>query len=189
MKIKTFLLATALFLPITTFAKTVTVTVIVPATASGNFGGSGDSNSTALVKAITVTKATTIKISHVDGEWRSSNTNTYPYTDANGHDAPISAADQLPLQQVTGVRGSAGVTNSMALIGAFIPKALINSSTFTPVDGTKKSRGLGIMPDKLFFVGTDNVIQTNGAGTLYLGVNDCCVGDNSGSLTIEVTTP
>lgn len=187
MKIETLLLATALFLPITTFAKTVTV--IVPATASGNFGyysAASDANATALVKAVTVTKATTIKLSHVDGEWRASD--SLPLADANGHDWSAGDWEQAPLQEASGVTG-VKTKNLMALVGAFIPKSLVDSSIFTPVDGTKKSRGLGIMPDKLFFVGTDNVIQTNGAGTLYLGVNDPYVSDNSGSLTVEITTP
>ncbi len=138
-----------------------------------------------MVKAITVTKATTIKISYISGQWKTNV--SLPTSDANGYTGVVTDL-QLPLQEATGVIGGK-ITNVMALTGAFVPKRLTDDNSFTPTDGTKKTRGVGIMPDKLFFVGNDNVMQTSGAGTLYLGVNDMIVADNSGSLTIEITTP
>ncbi len=188
MKIKTLLLATALFLPLTTFAKTVTV--VVPATASGNFGFPTDNAVTPMVKAITVTKATTIRIFYISGNW--SGSSLLPLSDANGQNAfpgrDYGVYYQPPLFEANGVTGVES-RNIMALIGAFIPKTLVDDPEFTPMDGTKKSNGVGIMPDKLFFIGSDNTIQTTGAGTLYLGVNDMTASDNSGALTIKITTP
>ncbi len=49
--------------------------------------------------------------------------------------------------------------------------------------------GVGIMPNQLFLVGSRNVIRVTGPGTLYLGVNDWYVDDNSGSLYVDVTAP
>jgi hypothetical protein len=72
-----------------------------------------------------------------------------------------------------------------SLIGAFVPEPLVNTSGFQALDGTKLTSGVGITPDRLFFVGTYNVISV-GPGTLYLGINDPGVADNSGSLTVTV---
>jgi len=43
------------------------------------------------------------------------------------------------------------------------------------------------MPSNLFFVGETATINVNLAGTLYLGINDTLVGDNSGGFTMEVS--
>jgi hypothetical protein len=62
---------------------------------------------------------------------------------------------------------------------------LVKTPGFQALDGTKLATGLGVMPNRLFFVGTYNVIS-EGPGTLYLGINDPGVADNSGSLTVTV---
>jgi hypothetical protein len=90
----------------------------------------------------------------------------------------------MPLQEELGVIFGT-VTNAGALIGAFVPESLVNTSGFEAVDGTKLASGLGIMPNRLFFVGTYNVIS-EGPGTLYLGINDTDVSDESGSITVTV---
>jgi hypothetical protein len=77
------------------------------------------------------------------------------------------------------------ITNLGALIGAFVPESLVNTSSFEALDGTKLTSGVGIMPNHLFFVGSYNVIHAD-HGTLYLGINDSGAGDNSGSLTVTV---
>jgi hypothetical protein len=93
---------------------------------------------------------------------------------------------QLPLEEASGVVADR-VTNVGALIGAFVPAQLVQTPGFQPVDQTKLDPGVGISPDKLFFVGRYNVIRVNGPGTLYLGINDCICDDNEGSLTVTVT--
>jgi hypothetical protein len=45
----------------------------------------------------------------------------------------------------------------------------------------------GIMPNYLFLVGSYNYLEVTGAGTLYLGINDWKVEDNSGSLTVTAS--
>ena len=77
--------------------------------------------------------------------------------------------------------------NAIALMGAFVPQLWTQESGFVAMDGTKLANGIGIMPNQLFFVGSNNYIQVRGPGTLYLGINDWFVDDNSGSLTVTVT--
>jgi hypothetical protein len=74
-------------------------------------------------------------------------------------------------------------------MGAFVPAAMESNPGFVPIDMTKRKSGYGIMPNQLFFVGSYNVIQVNGPGTLYLGMNDMFTDDNSGFLKVEVTSP
>jgi hypothetical protein len=62
----------------------------------------------------------------------------------------------------------------------------VKTPGFQSLDGTLLTSGVGIMPNLLFFVGTYNVIQVSGPGTLYLGINDGGVSDNSGSITVTV---
>jgi hypothetical protein len=81
--------------------------------------------------------------------------------------------------------GFGSVANVGALIGAFVPESLENTSGFEALDGTKLTSGVGIMPNRLFFVGMYNVISVP-VGTLYLGINDSVSPTNSGSLTVLV---
>lgn len=173
-----------------------TVTVTVPSTASGGFGTPRDyygENWTPLVKALSVKKAGTITISYQSGTEAVSDTPQVGWCGAGealcygpnggGWDAPYGW--ELPLSQESGA--SVHVTNVMALIGAFVPESLVKENDFQALDGTRVTSGVGIMPDKLFFVGSYNVIQVSGPGTLYLGVNDMIVDDNVGSLAVEVS--
>jgi len=95
-----------------------------------------------------------------------------------------------PLQQANTVPSSSsvtGISNLMALIGAFIPRSLVNTAGFTPTDATKSQRGIGIMPDKLFFVGQYNSFHVSGPGVFFLGINDWYTENNSGSFSVKIT--
>jgi hypothetical protein len=56
-----------------------------------------------------------------------------------------------------------------------------------PEDGTKNVAPIGIIPSGLFLVSAEKTIPTKQAGTLYLGINDCCGSTNGGGFTVEVT--
>jgi len=72
-------------------------------------------------------------------------------------------------------------------MGAFVPHAWASQPGFVADDGTKLTSGFGIMPNQMFFLGINNYVVVSGPGTLYLGVNDWYVDDNSGSLTVTLT--
>ena len=76
-----------------------------------------------------------------------------------------------------------------ALIGTFVPAARVNHSGFTAIDGTKGATRVGIKPNDLFFIGEGRTFEVGEAGTLFLGINDTGVRDNSGGFTVEVTGP
>jgi hypothetical protein len=76
-------------------------------------------------------------------------------------------------------------------MGAFVPQSVVTSPGFSPVDNTKVMNDVlvGITPNMLFFVGGHTKLEVNGPGTLYLGIDDDIVSDNSGSLTVRVSVP
>jgi hypothetical protein len=158
-------------------------TVAVPANANGNFGFGGTGGFAPLAKAITVRSAGTITIQYLSGTWCISP--NICGIGPNGIQYNLDSRYGTPLQEVLGLTfGSA--TNVGALIGAFVPTSLVNTSGFQALDETKLVSGVGITPNHLFFVGTYNVISVP-AGTLYLGINDPVPADNSGSLAVTVT--
>jgi hypothetical protein len=55
----------------------------------------------------------------------------------------------------------------------------VQKTGFSPVDGTKNAAPVGIMPGAVFFIGASRTITVTEAGTLFLGINDCEIGDNS----------
>ena len=156
----------------------------MPANANGQFGSdpAHPAGFAPLVKAITVTKAATITIKYLSGTWCI--TPTVCGIGPNGIQFNQDSTGGSPLQERVGVTFGT-ITNMGSLIGAFVPEPLVNTSGFQALDGTKLTSGVGITPDRLFFVGTYNVISV-GPGTLYLGINDPGVADNSGSLTVTV---
>lgn len=157
-------------------------TVFVPGTASGAFGYPLNLI-VPFVPAITVNGPGTITITYVDG------TVTGPVSGPNGvRWGPYPLGSQLPLQEAKGVAGG-WVDNLNALIGAFVPAARVNHAGFTAIDGTKAATRVGIMPNKLFFIGESITLEVKEAGTLFLGVNDNWVTDNGGGFTVEVTGP
>ena len=155
-------------------------TVEVSAMASGGFG-SPPQGFLPLTEALTVHKESTITIQYQKGTW------CFGVGLCAGPNGAIfdNSGFATPLQESIGVLGGE-VTNIGALIGAFVPEPLVNTPGFQALDGTLLTSGVGIMPNLLFFVGTYNVIQVSGPGTLYLGINDGNVSDNSGSVTVRV---
>jgi hypothetical protein len=135
-----------------------------------------------LIKVISVTSASTITIRYISGTWCIAPTDCG--IGPNGISFNLDSRFGTPLQEVLGL-GFGTVTNAGALIGAFVPASLVNTSGFQATDGTKLASGIGIMPNHLFLVGTYNVISA-GPGTLYLGINTAGVNRNSGSLTVLV---
>jgi hypothetical protein len=75
------------------------------------------------------------------------------------------------------------------LIGVFVPQSRVLRWGFAALDGTKGVARVGIMPDGLFLIGTAKTFHVSEAGTLFLGINDCWVGDNGGGFTVTVTEP
>jgi len=122
--------------------------------------------------------------------------NAYPVTGPLGGVLP-NPLNQLsisfPLDEGVGISTAAyptkQVTHIGALIGAFVPASIANQAGFQPVDGTKNLVQIGIEPSTLFFVGTRHSITVSSAGTLYVGINDNNVSDNSGSFTVGAASP
>ena len=156
-------------------------TIEVPATASGGFGIPA-SGYLPLVETLMVHVENTIIIQSDNGTWC---VGAGFCGGPNGIDFD-NTGFATPLQESIGVVGGE-VTNLGALIGAFVPESLVKTPGFQALDGTRLTTGVGIMPNMLFFVGTYNVIQVRGPGTLFLGINDGNVSDNSGSITVEAT--
>jgi len=156
-------------------------TVFVPGNASGNFGNSTDLV-VPFVQAITVSGPSTITVTYVSGTVQWGGGEVGP----NGGPYPASSF-QFPLQEAKGVAPHSKIDNIAALIGAFVPQSRVQLNGFSAVDGTKNITAVGIMPSNLFFVGETATINVNLAGTLYLGINDTLVGDNSGGFTMEVS--
>jgi hypothetical protein len=158
------------------------VVCTVSAKATGSFGNP-DTGSIPLVPCLTITERGTIVI-RASGTWSFANgeSNTANGTCSN---APFTT-NQIPLQEAAGVGGSVQSCDAGALMGAFVPSSTVSTPGFKPVDGAKNLVAVGIKPNALFFVGTYSVLQANGPGTLYLGMNDAYAADNSGSLSVSV---
>lgn len=159
------------------------VTVFVSGKASGYFG-----NPVApvvpFVPALTVTGTGTIQITYVSGMVQFGSGLTGP----NGTPWDLGPANQTPLQEAKGV-AHGQVNNLAALIGVFVPKSRVDAPGFQAIDGTKNVTPAGIVPSRLFFIGTSRTIHVHGAGTLFLGINDEGVEDNRGGFMVQVTGP
>ena len=160
--------------------------VFVPANATGNFGNPSDVPAQ-LVAALTVSGPGTITITYVSGlvTWDTLGHTTGP----NGTSACTGCDGmQFPLDEALGF----GLRNSKqlgALIGVFVPRSRVQKAGFSALDGTKNVTPVGVMPNGLFFIGTAKTFSVHHAGTLFLGINDTFVGDNSGGFTVTVTGP
>jgi hypothetical protein len=160
--------------------------VFVPGTASGNFGNPSDIP-VPLVAALTVSGPGTITVTYASGlvTWDGQGDTTGP----NGTSACTDCDGmQFPLDEAHGI----GLRNSKhlgALIGVFVPQSRVQKAGFSALDGTKNVTSVGIMPNGLFFIGTGKTFSAHQAGTLFLGINDTEVGDNSGGFTVTVTGP
>lgn len=176
-----------LTLAVLVLAMTVTAaaqtTVFVPGNATGCFGSS-DEGCVPLVAALTVNGPGTITVTYVSGtvNWGAGEVgpNGGPY-DASGF--------QFPLQEAQGVAPHTKIENIAALIGVFVPMERTQRAGFSAVDGTKNVALVGIMPDGLFFIGSGKTVSVDGAGTLFLGINDTIASDNTGGFNVTVTGP
>ena len=158
--------------------------VFVPGNASGFFGNPADIQ-VPMVAALTVSGPGTITVTYVSGTVNS----------RGGHlsgpkGVPIDSARdvQFPLQEAVGVSAPTA-TRVAALIGVFVPQSRVQEAGFSPLDGTKNVTPVGIMPGGLFFIGTGKTFSVHEAGTLFLGINDFGLGDNSGGFTVTVAGP
>lgn len=159
------------------------VTVFVPGKASGHFGNPV-ATLVPFVPALTVTGPGTIQITYVSGMVQFG---IGLVTGPNGAPWDLGPV-QTPLQEARGV-AHGHVNNLAALIGVFVRKSRVDAPGFQPIDGTKNLTPAGIIPSTLFFIGTSKTIHVNGAGTLFLGINDEGVEDNDGGLMVQVTGP
>jgi len=160
------------------------VSVFVPGNASGYFGNWNDS-AVPFVSALTVPGPGTITVTYVSGtvNWGVPGVdvgpNGGPYTNTGGF--------QLPLEEATGKAPHAKIGNIAALIGVFVPECRVNAPGFTAIDGTKNATKVGILPTGLFFIGQSKTLHVTVAGTLFLGINDSLVNDNSGGFNVTVS--
>ena len=157
--------------------------VFVPGNASGYFGDPVDLR-VPMVPAITVSGPGTITVTYVSG------TVNYgvPGVEVGPNGGPYPAnGGQYPLQEAKGFAPHTKIEQMAALIGAFVPQARVNHSGFHALDATKDITRVGIMPGWLFFIGESKTFPVKEAGTLFLGINDTGVSDNSGGFNVEVT--
>ena len=161
------------------------VTVFVSGKASGDFGNPVVTL-VPFVPALAVTGPSTIQITYVSGMVQFGIGLFTGPDGASWDNGPL----QTPLQEANGV-ANGHVNNLAALIGAFVPKSRVDAPGFRAIDGTKNLTPAGIVPSRLFFIGTSKTIHVNVPGTLFLGINDEGIEDNGGGFTVlvQVTGP
>jgi len=102
-----------------------------------------------------------------------------------------------PLEQEAVLQGTlalprpegASVPEVGALMGAFVPAGTASNSNFVPADpATLVAPQIGIDPATLFLIGAGPYTFTSqGAGTLYLGINEWFPSNNTGSFTVSLS--
>ena len=103
-------------------------------------------------------------------------------TDPDGipFDFGTSTTDRSPLQEAADVFG--GVEpNSGALLGYFVPEFL------GPVEAFDIERGGDLPASGLFLIGSSASFEAPEPGTLFFGINDPRVSNNSGSFEVGVS--
>jgi hypothetical protein len=105
----------------------------------------------------------------------------------NGGPYLNSSGFQFPLQEAKGIASNRRIGNIAALIGVFVPQSRVQRAGFNALDGTKNVTKVGIMPGYIFFIGTGKTFSVSQAGTLFLGINDTIVTDNSGGFNVTVS--
>ena len=158
--------------------------VYVPGNASGCFGNTTDSYCIPFVPAITVSGPATITVTYVSG--------TVVFITNGPQVGPTGGVcdpcwGQTPLVEAQGLGLIGGFNNAAALIGVFVAQNRAQRTGFTAIDGTKNLAAVGIQPAALFYIGPTKTFSVNGPGTLYLGVNDWMIWDNSGGFNVTVT--
>jgi hypothetical protein len=177
------LMLTVLVLIVSATTTAAQTTVFVPGNTNGCFGIPID-KCVPLVAALAVSGPGTVTVTYVSGTVTDAfGINTGPNGVSFNEDTM-----QAPLQEVIGVSGGT-ITNLDALIGVFVPSSRVGATGFKPIDGTKDRARAGIVPCRLFFIGSGKTFSVGGAGTLFLGINDQFVGDNGGGFTVTVTGP
>jgi len=176
-----------LFVAAATMAAHAQTQVFVPGTASGCFGNGGVEACTPMVAGLTVNGPGTITVAYVSGTviWT---LNGDPPAGPEGVTCDWCQGGQPPLDEGHGIVHQKQ-TRLAALIGVFVPQARAAHKGFSAIDGTKAAVQVGIMPGWLFFIGQSKTFDVKESGTLFLGVNDYWVGDNSGGFNVEVTGP
>jgi len=153
--------------------------VFVPGTTNGGFGN-GIDQAVPYVSAVAVDGPATITVTYVSGTVNWGLQEVGP----NGGSWMIGSA-QSPLQEGRGVAGGT-ISNLGALIGVFVPQARVAHKGFSAIDGTKDATRVGLVPYWLFFIGEGKTFEVKEAGTLFLGINDWWIADNSGGFNVEV---
>ncbi len=180
------------FAPATAGAQT---SVFVPGNAGGCFGnnpGGGNSECVPFVPALTVSGPGTITVTYVSGlvTWTPCCTTGPLGVSCPAKGAPTGCGlSQTPLAESRGTQPKKTIIKIGALIGAFVPQVRAQAEGFQPLDGSKNVVPVGIMPGTVFFIGTGRTITVTEAGTLFLGINDWWVPDNSGGFNVTVTGP
>jgi hypothetical protein len=175
-----------------------TANVTVSAKANGNFSGLS-TTAIPLVAAIEVTEAGIINVS-ASGTWNfgvnfPSGPGGVTWNQQGNGISPLMGAAGLGF----GAPGG-GYTPIGALIGAFIPRSTAKQPGFKAniaYNGYYSSNGnlngelafsVGIPAASIFYIGAESYVTVNGPGTLYLGINDEGVDDNSGDVQVKLTS-
>jgi len=191
-RLKPFCFGTALMLAMLMLVAVSTTaaraqSVFVPGNASGCFGYPAP-ECVSLVTAITVTGPATITVTYVSGTVDTGYCNPTCLGPVGPNGARVDTyGKEYPLQEAQGISGG-WINNIGALIGVFVPEARVQRKGFTAIDGTKDATRVGIKPGWLF-IGEGKTAPVSEAGTLFLGVNDWDVTDNSGGFNVTVTGP
>ncbi len=180
------LMLTLLALTVAATTTAAQTRVYVPGKASGYFGSSDEVNP--LVPALTVNGPGKITVTYASGRvtWDGGRGDS---TGPNGVFCRWCPLQQWPLQEALGLGLTKKNMRVAALMGVFVPQSRVQSEGFKAIDGTKNATPLGIMPKDLFFIGTGKTFRVTQAGTLFLGINDSVVGDNSGGFHVTVSGP
>jgi hypothetical protein len=187
-RVKLFCIGTALMLIMLVAAPTTAAhaqSVFVPGNASGYFGNPVD-QAVPFVSALTVSGPGRITVTYVSGlvTLNSHGDTTGP----NGTSCDSCKGMQFPLHEARG-SGFGKANNVGALIGVFVPQSRVLRKGFSAIDGTKDALRVGVMPGGLFLIGEGKTFDVTEAGTLFLGINDTIVGDNSGGFNVTVAGP
>lgn len=185
-RISSILATGALALALSGAAASAT-TISVSATANGMFGNLVTGTNT-FVAGPALAAGDTVQITATGIITLGENLTT----DADGVDVDSSSGkifsfEFTPLEEALLDLGGTDDTlmeNLGALIGAFVPTAQVNAPNFRASDD---DISYGSLPSSsLFFVGTSLTYTATEAGTLFFGINEGYVLNNSGAFSVTV---
>jgi hypothetical protein len=185
-RISSILATSALALALTAAAASA-ATLSVSATANGMFGNLVTGTNT-FVAGPSLAAGETVQITATGTITLGENLTT----DANGVDVDSSSGkvfsfEFTPLEEAALDAGGSDDTlmeNLGALIGAFVPTAEVTASDFRASDEDISYGRLS--SSALFFVGTSLTYTAAEAGTLFFGINEGYVLNNSGAFSVTV---